>query len=407
MYLRRDTLRLKLLFFVTCIIWVHPTNLTVPASEPDKLQVTPFTISVSDVVLQDLDRRLGVARFPDEIPGTDWDYGTNLTYLKEIIEYWKNGFDWREQEQRLNEFEQFTTNINGLDIHFIHEQSPYDDAVPLLLLNGWPSSINEYSKVIAPLTKPKTSATQAFHVVIPSMPGYGFSEKPNQPGYDTKKMSEFWKILMSRLGYATYGIHASDWGASVANWLARLDTEHIVGLHLIGCEGVLRTAAPKGESKDKTSDGFGYVDIQSTKTQTLGYGLSDSPIGLAAWILEKYHGWSDHDNNLQEIYSKDELLTNIMMYWVTNSITSASRLYYENRHESSRPEEKLSVPTGCASFIERFDNRARTDETAKENAYLRYNIVRWTDMPRGGHFPALEQPKLWLDDLRSFFFNLR
>ena len=217
-------------------------------------------------------------------------------------------------------------------------------------------------------------------------------------------MAGFWAALMARLGHARYGVHGSDWGAGVANWLARQDAGRIVGVHLIGCEGVLRSAVPLG--RPAAADGFGYVEIQATRPQTLGYGLSDSPAGLAAWIVEKYHGWTDHDGDLEQAYTKDELLTNVMIYWATNSITSASRIYYENRR-GGRPQDALALPTGCAGFVERYDRRARTGAEARQAAERRYNVVRWTDMPRGGHFPALEQPELWLDDLRAFFADLR
>ena len=385
-------------------------EIPVRSQSSDAPPIAPFTIRVSDDVLTDLQTRLDVTRFPDEITDSDWDYGTNMTYLRELVEYWQHDYDWRIHEQRLNEWDHFTTNIDGLNIHFIHQRSAHDGAMPLLLLNGWPSSIDEYARVVGPLTDPVAfggTADQAFHVVIPAMPGYGFSDKPRERGFDPRRMSEFWVTLMSRLGYDRYGIHASDWGSAVANWVARTDSDRIVGLHLIGCEGVLRRAVPVGRPAHMEADGFGYYEIQGTKTQTVGVGLNDSPVGLAAWILEKYHGWSDHDGDIEQAYTKDELLTNIMIYWVTNSITSASRLYYENRHSPNRPEEALTVPTGCAGFVERYDRRTRTDDQARPDAERRYNIVRWTEMPRGGHFPALEEPELWLDDVRAFFAELR
>ena len=380
----------------------------VHAQQPDGAAVAPFTIDVPDAVLADLQERLRAARFPDELHSADWDYGVSLPYLRELVEYWRDGFDWRTQEARLNRFDQFTTNIDGLDIHFIHQRSPRADALPLLVLNGWPSSIDEYYKVIDALAEPAGGAdADAFHVVIPAMPGYGFSDKPREAGFDTYRMADFWVTLMARLGYTRYGVHGSDWGAAVARWVARKDTDRVAGLHLVGCEGVLRSAVPLGRPADMVADGFGYVEIQSTRTQTLGYGLHDSPVGLAAWIVEKYHGWSDHQGNVEQAYTKDELLTNIMLYWVTGSITSASRLYYENRHAPQRPTESITVPTGCAGFVERYDQRTRTGQEARQAAEQRYNIVRWTDMPRGGHFPALEAPDLWLDDVRAFFAGVR
>ena len=383
---------------------------TLSAQQPGgDAAVVPFTIDVPDAVLDDLQARLRTARYPDELDAADWDYGTPLPYLRELVEYWRDHFDWRAQEARLNRFDQFTTNIDGLDIHFIHQRSPHPDAMPLLILNGWPSSIDEYYKVIDALADPAGggSGADAFHVVIPAMPGYGFSGKPREAGFDTYRMADFWVTLMARLGYTRYGVHGSDWGAAVARWVARKDTDRVAGLHLVGCEGVLRSAVPLGRPADMVADGFGYVEIQSTRTQTLGYGLHDSPLGLAAWIVEKYHGWSDHAGDLEQAYTKDELLTNVMLHWVTGSITSASRLYYENRHAPQRETEPIPVPTGCAGFVERYDQRTRTGEEARQAAEQRYNIVRWTDMPRGGHFPALEAPDLWLDDVRAFFSAVR
>ena len=374
----------------------------------DEAAVTPFRIDVPEAVLADLQARLAATRFPDELEDADWDYGVSLPYLRELVGYWRDEFDWRAQERRLNALDQFRTTIDGLGIHFIHQRSPHAEALPLLLLNGWPGSIDEYAKVIGPLTDPVRfggSASDAFHVVIPAMPGYGFSDKPRGGGFDTRRMAGFQAALMARLGYARYGVHGSDWGAGVADRLARQAAGRIVGVHLIGCEGVLRSAVPLG--RPAAADGFGYVEVQATRPQTLGYGLSDSPAGLAAWIVEKYHGWTDHDGDLEQAYTKDELLTNVMIYWATNSITSASRIYYENRRGGGRPQDALALPTGCASFVERYDRRARTGAEARQAAERRYNVVRWTDMPRGGHFPALEQPELWLDDLRAFFADLR
>ena len=393
--------------------WTAACGLALPAHAQQAAgagTVTPFTIDVPDAVLTDLQERLRAARFPDELRDADWDYGTNLAYLRTLIEYWRDQFDWRAQEARLNRFDQFTTHIDGLRIHFIHERSPHAEALPLLLLNGWPSSIDEYYKVIDALTDPVAaggSAADAFHVVVPAMPGYGFSDKPRQTGFDTSRMADFWVALMARLGYTRYGVHGSDWGSGVANWVARKAAGRIAGVHLVGCEGVLPSAVPLGRPAGMEADGFGYVEIQSTRTQTVGYGLNDSPLGLAAWILEKYHGWSDHDGNVEQAYTRDELLTNIMIYWVTGSITSASRIYYENRHGAPRPAGRLMAPTGCAAFVKRYDQRPRTGPEARRAAEERYNIVRWTDMPRGGHFPALEAPGLWLDDVRAFFADLR
>jgi microsomal epoxide hydrolase len=384
-------------------------------SSEGRAEIERFRIDVPDGVLRDLRERLDRVRYPDEFANAGWDYGTNLAYLKKLIAYWRNAFDWRAQERRLNQFDQFKTNIGGLKIHFVHQRSQHPNALPLLLLNGWPGSFDEFSKVIGPLTDPVRyggRAEDAFHVVVPSMPGYGFSDKPMAPGYNNDRMVGVWAALMTRLGYARYGAHGTDWGGLVARRLAVADAPRVAGLHLTGC------------SESASPDSQGYGLIQGTKPQTLGYGLSDSPAGLAAWIVEKYYGWSDHAANVEEVYTKDELLTTIMIYWVTNTPTSSARLYYENRHPEGPqgrfvPDydalftSRVDVPTGCANFTRRYDAQLHakrsnlTVPSRRPAAEQRYNIVRWTDMPRGGHFPALEQPQLWIDDVRAFFRERR
>ncbi len=391
--------------------------------------IVPFKIQVPDSVLTDLRQRLSRARFADELPDAGWDYGTNLAYLKELVDYWRDTFDWRAQEQRLNGFDQFKTNIDGLNIHFIHQRSKIPNALPLLLLNGWPSSILEYAKVIGPLTDPMAHdgrAEDAFHVVIPVMPGFGFSDKPRERGYNHERIASMWVTLMARLGYSRYGTHGSDWGSVVGNRLARRDAEHMVALHLAGCGGARppTTGTAGNQALRPVSANLGYQEIQTTKPQTLGQGLSDSPVGLASWIIDKWFSWSDHDGDIEKVYTKDELLTNIMLYWVPNAGASSARLYYESRHRDGRllpsfgaglapklPEDWVSVPTGCGAFPSQYDRRGTPRNTniaaARRAAETRYNIVYFTSMPRGGHFPALEVPRLWLDDLRAFFREQR
>ncbi len=401
---------------------------------PAGTAIMPFKIRVPDAVLTDLKRRLSQARFADEFPDAGWDYGTNLAYLKRMVDYWRDRYDWRAQERRLNEFDQFTTNIDGVDIHFIHQRSKNPNAIPLLLLNGWPSSIIEYEKVIGPLTDPVAHggrAEDSFHVVIPSMPGFGFSGKPTQRGYNPERIAGIWVQLMARLGYTRYAAHGSDWGNGIATRVALDDSSHVIALHLAGCGAA--PAAPVANSGNPTrpapapglnsavnsAHNLGYQEIQSTKPQTLGQGLSDSPVGLASWIIEKWYGWSDHNGDLETIFTKDELLTNVMIYWVTNSGASSARIYYESRHMNGglaptpfpRPEGRVSVPTGCGSFPSQYDRRADPVNTssveARKAAEARYNVVHFTTMPRGGHFPAFEQPKLWVDDIRAFFTIVR
>jgi pimeloyl-ACP methyl ester carboxylesterase len=407
------------------------------ATQPAEAQaVVPFRIHVPDAVLIDLKQRLSRARFADEFPDAGWDYGTNLAYLKSLVEYWRDKYNWRAQEKRLNQFEQFKTNIDGVDIHFIHQRSKNPNAMPLLLLNGWPSSIMEYEKVIGPLTDPVAHGGRvedSFDVVIPAMPGFGFSGKPRERGYDPERIARMWVQLMARLGYSRYSTHGSDWGSGIATRVALDDPTHVAALHLAGCGGGAPVAAtanagtqappspapvPRVNSAVNAAHNLGYQEIQSTKPQTLGQGLSDSPVGLASWIVEKWYGWSDHDGDVEKTFTKDELLTNIMIYWVTNSGASSARIYYESRHMLGgalppspfvQPSGRVTAPTGCGAFPSQYDRRSTPATTntaaARQAAEARYNIVHFATIPHGGHFPALEQPNLWVDDIRSFFHD--
>ena len=308
-------------------VFLAPVDAAHSQRAPAGTAIVPFKIHVSDAVLTDVKRRLSQARFADEFPDAGWDYGTNLAYLKNIVDYWSDKYDWRAQEKRLNEFDQFTTNIDGVDIHFIHQRSKNPNATPLLLLNGWPSSIVEYEKVIGPLTDPVARGGRpedSFHVVIPSMPGFGFSGKPAQRGYNPERIARIWIQLMARLGYTRYAAHGSDWGNGIATRVALDDSSHVMALHLAGCGAAPTAPAANAGSQTQPGPGLnsavnaahnlGYQEIQSTKPQTLGQGLSDSPVGLASWIIEKWYGWSDHDGDLEKIFTKDELLTNVMIY---------------------------------------------------------------------------------------------
>ena len=393
--------------------------------------IVPFKIQVPDSVLTDLKRRLAQSRFADEFPDAGWDYGTNLTYLKGLVAYWRDKYEWRAQEKRLNAFDQFTTNIDGVDIHFIHQKSKNPNAMPLLLLNGWPSSIVEYEKVIGPLTDPAAyggRVEDSFHVVIPSMPGFGFSGKPRERGFNPERIAKMWIQLMARLGYTRYSAHGSDWGNGIATRVALDDPAHVVAIHIAGCGAAPVAPAanignqprsPLPNSAVNAAHNLGYQEIQTTKPQTVGQGLSDSPVGLASWIIEKWYGWADHDGDLEKVFTKDELLTNITIYWVTNSGTSSARIYYESRHMLGglaptpfpRPEGRVLVPTGCGSFPLQYDRRDlpvdTTSAEARKVVESRYNVVHFTTMPHGGHFPALEQPTLWTADIRAFLATVR
>ncbi len=382
----------------------------------DPTAVRPFTIDVPDAVLEDLRARLANTRLPDQLDGVGWDYGTDLAYLTDLIAYWRDGFDWREQEGRLNAFDQFKTVLGDLDIHFIHQRSPEPDAIPLIITHGWPGSIAEFTKIIGPLTDPVAhggDASDAFHVVAPSMPGYGFSDKPRAPGFGPEQIAEVGAQLMARLGYDRYGIQGGDWGSIVSRWHAHNHPDRAIGLHLNMLVGGRPPeggdpSSPEELARSQARSSFyntaesGYSQIQGTKPQTLGYGLNDSPAGQAAWIAEKFRAWCDCDGAAESVFTRDELLTNIMIYWVTQTATSSARLYYESRNApTSGPIGRIDVPTGAAIFpYELFITPRAWAETA-------YNITHWTEMPRGGHFAAMEQPELLVDDLREFFRPLR
>jgi pimeloyl-ACP methyl ester carboxylesterase len=380
--------------------------------------ISAFRIEVPDAVLSDLKQRLARARFPDELEDAGWRYGTNEAYLKELVAYWRDRFDWRQQERRLNQFEQFTTNIDGLNIHFIHRRSKERNALPLLITHGWPGSFVEFAKIIGPLTDPVRyggRAEDAFDVIAPSVPGYGFSDRPKRSGYNAKAMAELFVKLMARLGYTRYGLQGGDIGAGISTEVALLDARHVAAMHLNLCNapppgGDSNAGVPPEElAKLRERQEFfsdeerGYSHIQGTKPQTLGYALNDSPVGLAAWIIEKFRTWCDCGGNIESRFSKDELLTNITLYWVTQTPTSAARFYYEGRHTAgpSRANLRVEVPTGCAVFPK------EVLYSPRKWLETRYNLRQFTVMPQGGHFAALEQPELLVNDVRALFRDLR
>jgi microsomal epoxide hydrolase len=385
--------------------------------------IRPYTIQVPEADIEDLKARLALTRIPDQIPDTGWDYGTDMAYLRELIDYWRNDFDWREQESALNEFDQFVTQIDGVDVHFIHQRSTHEDAMPLLLTHGWPGSIAEFRKIIGPLTQPELyggDPADAFHVVAPSLPGFGFSGKPEERGYNPERMAHTLAALMQRLGYARYGAQGGDWGAIINRIHAYRYADRLIGLHSNfvlanpPADQALADAVPEAEMAAREQrqafmlNEVGYQQIQGTKPQSIGVALNDSPAGLAAWIVEKFHGWSDIDRRLpagyglEEKFTKDEILTNISLYWFTSSITSSARIYYENRNVAMpEPLGFVTVPTAGAIFP------SEIYLTPRIWAEASYNIVRWTPMPQGGHFAAMEEPELLLEDVRAFFRTLR
>ncbi|MFM8304804.1 MAG: epoxide hydrolase family protein [Actinomycetota bacterium] len=384
--------------------------------EAEPTAIEPFRVAVDDTVLGDLRDRLARTRFPDEIDGAGWEYGTSIPFLRALVDHWRTTYDWRAEEAALNRLDQFRTTIDEVAIHFVHARSPHPDALPLLLVHGWPGSVVEFLDVIPRLTHPEAhggSAADAFHVVAPSLPGYGFSPPPRVPGWDVVRVAQAFVVLMDRLGYDRYGAQGGDWGAQITTRMAALDPEHMAGLHLNMALAV-PPAEPGPLTESEQADlgamaafqrnEAAYAQVQMTTPQTLAVGLNDSPAGLLAWIVEKFRAWSDCGGDVESVFDRDRILTNVMLYWVTQTAASSVRLYWETMHSGvlRRPPEYVSVPTGVARYpaeaVLRFP-RGWVEQT--------YNVTHWAELPRGGHFAAMEQPDLFVDDLRAFFGTVR
>ncbi len=376
-----------------------------------------FGIDVSNELLNDLSTRLKNTKWPNGRDSSQWKYGTNKEYLKDFVEYWIEEYDWRSQEKKLNGYSQFTCRVDDVDIHFFHIKGKGENPIPLILSHGWPDSFIRYQKVIPMLTDPARfggNPNDSFDVVIPSLPGFGFSTLPDSRGVNNADVADLWNQLMTeKLGYEKFGALGGDMGSGVTRYLAYNHPEHLIAIHLTDV-GIIRElvysddpenlSAEEKHYKQKALQWFSqegaYISIQSTKPLTLAYSLSDSPAGLAAWILEKFYAWSDCDGNLDNRFTKDELLTNIMIYWVSNSIGTANHIYYENTH--SLPElGKITVPTGIAQFSN--DVLPPPRKWVENN----FNLVNWTDIPEGGHFTAMESPDLFADDVIKFYRNFR
>ncbi len=396
---------------------------TAPAAQDWKTTMSfspqPFRCHVPDAVLADLKQRLGRTRLPDQLEGAGWDYGTERDYLDALCAYWRDTFDWRAAEARFNRFPQFTTEIEGENVHFYHIRSPEPDAVPLIITHGFPGSVAEFLDILGPLSDPAShdgDRRDAFHVVAPSIPGYGFSGPTRHKGFNIAKAADVNIGLMEQLGYDRYIAQGGDFGSAISGVMAMKHPERMIALHLnfiLGrpadpanpFTGLSETEIAEQEWKrNYDAHESGYQAIQGTKPQTLAYGLTDSPAGLAAWIIEKFRTWSDCGDNIEQSFSKDHLLENIMLYWVTGTINSAMRLYYESIGPGRAPAADLSfiaVPTAHARFP------AEIRPTPRLWAEQMYNIVRWTKQPKGGHFAAFEQPQLFLNDLRAFCRDYR
>lgn len=381
------------------------------------MAVEKFHIQVEEKVLNDLRAKLGQVRWPDQMDGAEWEQGTELSYLQSLVAYWRDSFNWRQQEAELNRLAHFRSEVDGLSIHFIHERGVGPSPLPIILTHGWPDSFTRYQKIIPLLTDPASHGgdpMDSFDVIVPSIPGFGFSSRPNQRGVNSFQVAELWEKLMTKeLGYQRFAAAGGDIGSGVTRYLAAAHPELLVGIHLTDI-GILRDLlAPSGRTdlseeellyKSRATEWIAregaYMSLQSTKPQTLAYGLSDSPVGLAGWIVEKFRAWSDCGGDLGRSFTKDELLTNIMIYWLTGTIGSSTRMYYENSH-TLPPLGHIDVPTGIALFP------ADILLPPQECAERRLNIARWTTMPRGGHFAAMEEPELLADEIRAFFRPLR
>jgi len=372
-------------------------------------------LEVADAVLDDLRERLAETRLPDQPEDEDWSLGADASFIAELCTYWRDEFDWRSVERRINAWQPSRTRIDGLDIHFLHARSPEPAAFPLVLTHGWPGSIVEFLDLLPLLTDPVAhggAAQDAFEIICPSLPGYGLSEIPTQPGTDPHAIAVRFAALMRRLGHDRYGAQGGDYGSVISTLLGVVDPEHCAAIHLnMVLAGPPRDGDPLAGLTAKEiehlevtrrngQDETGYYAIQSTRPGTLGFGLHDSPAGLAAWIVEKFRSWSDCRGSIEQSFSKDQLLANIMLYWVTGTITSSCRLYWEMaRGERVVPGE---TPTGAAMFP---GEMIRAPRAWAEHRYP--NLVHWNEMPRGGHFAAMEEPELLADEIRSFFRNHR
>jgi pimeloyl-ACP methyl ester carboxylesterase len=380
----------------------------------------PMVVAVAEEQVAALRARLAQTRWPDEVTDSGWDYGTNLAYMRDLIEYWQAEYDWRARERAINDFAHFRARIDGFGVHFIHERGRGPNPLPLVLTHGWPSSFLEMVKVIPLLADPAAHGgdeADAFDVIVPSLPGYGFSDRPQAGGMNTARTAQLWLTLMTDvLGHRRFGAHGGDIGAGVTTRLARLGPERLAGIHLTAItDPTLGPDSPPLNAAERQyldrlalweeAEGA-YSELQRTKPQTLAYGLTDSPAGLAAWIVEKFRSWSDCGGDVESRFSRDELLTNISLYWFTGTINSSMRMYCEGRRDPAalQPGERINVPTGVSLFPNEY---VRESHPPREWGERTYDIRHWARHDRGGHFPALEEPELLADEIRGFFRPLR
>lgn len=385
----------------------------------------PFRLAVPQDDLDDLHQRLDRTRWPDELPGVGWAYGVPRDYLRELVRYWRHDYDWRAAEARLNAWPQFTTEIDGARLHFAHIRSPEADATPLIITHGWPGSIVEFTDIVGPLTDPRAHGgdpADAFHLVLPSIPGFGLSGPTRDTGWEFTRVAAAFATLMEHLGYRRYGAQGGDWGGAVSRELGRAHPDRLIGVHLNLLPGSSATTEPTAgelaalspEERERTLASWrrgqdwnreegGYAAIQATRPQTLAYALTDSPVGQLAWIAEKFRQWTDSGDRPEDAVDRDLLLTDVMLYWLTGTAGSSARIYYERAHADywGRPPEPSVAPTALAVFPE--ENFVPLRHVAERTD----RIVRWTEFDRGGHFAAMEEPDLLVADVRAFFRALR
>ena len=379
--------------------------------------IAPFTVNIPEADLEDLQRRLQHTRWPDQETCQDWSQGMPLAYTRELANYWATDYDWRRFERKLNSWPQFTTRIDDIDIHFIHWRSPHEDALPLIISHGWPGSVVEFHKIIDALTDPTAhggKAEDAFHVVAPSLPGFGFSGKPKTTGTSVEKIGGMWGQLMARLGYDRYVAQGGDWGSMITQSMGQTETTHCAGIHIN-----MPIVAPDPETMDQLTPqeqsaleamsfyndwDSGYSKQQSTRPQTLAYGLADSPVGQMAWIIEKFYAWTDSEQDgvrhPENILSRDEMLDNVMMYWLNNCAASSARLYWESFGTPNL--DPITMPVGCTVFPREIFRCSRRWALKRFS-----NLIHWGEPERGGHFAALEQPEIFLQEVRDCFAQLR
>ena len=384
-----------------------------------------FRIEIPQADLDDLQRRLAATRWPDdEVADVGWTRGVPTEYLRELVEYWQSGYDWRAAEAELNRYPQYVTEIDGADVHFLHVRSPEPDATPLIITHGWPGSVVEFLDVIGPLTDPRAyggDPADAFHVVIPHIPGFGFSGRTHTPGWDVPHVARAWAELMRRLGYDRYVAQGGDWGKVISLHVGLADPEHCIGVHInmlvtfppmddpTAFEGLTDADMAKLQHAQWfAEDGFGWAKIQSTRPQTLSYALTDSPVGQLAWIVEKFKEWTDSEKRPEDAVNRDRMLTNVMIYWLTATAGSSAQIYYETTHTTPdfvrtwAGPWPLTQPVGVAIFPA---DATRPIRTFAEQ--ILPTLSRWTEFDRGGHFAAMEQPELLVGDIREFGRSLR